>query len=491
MKKRILSMLILAAMLLCSCSDTTDSEETTGADSSTVVAGAEAEEAAETEPETEVDVKDKVPEISFDKEMNLLLPDVNWQTRNIIAEELNGERLNDAQYNMKVAMEERFNTTLAEHFTGDIWSSNYVSNLVTADDDSFDICYALDLYAVDYIVNDIALPYTDIEHIDLTRIYWDQSLQKCMTVNNTPYFAFGAYELSYYDFTHVLAFSKNLIADHNLEDPYELVKNGDWTVDKMFEMAQTTTFDMDGDGVMTRADSWGYFSEPKQVLPNFWISAGELTIAKDEQDLPYLNITGNDRFFSIFDRMYNIMWDGGIWCPDQAGIDFWPETANMFGSSRVLFIDEIFFRMRELQDVETDFGIIPYPKFDEQQADYYSRVEAGCKIAIVPVTNKNPQFAGALLEAMSSYGYSNVIPEFYEIALKRRTSRDAESSAMLDMIFETRRYDLGDTWWCNALRDGVFKTMFADNNRDLASALQSSEKLINKQLERAIKGFME
>ncbi len=490
MKKRILCLFLLAALMFGSCSETAE-EENAETPSSVNAAEEAVQEEPETEPETEVDTKDYVPELKFDKDMNFLLPDVSWMTRNIIAEELNGERLNDAQYNMKVAMEERFNTTIAEHFTGDIWSANYISNLVTAADDSFDICYALDLYATNYIVNDIALPYTEIEHIDLSRIYWDQSLLKCMTVNNTPYFAFGAYELSYYDFTHALAFSKNLITDHNLEDPYELVKNGDWTVDKMYEMAQVTTFEVDGDGELTTNDSWGYFSEPKQVLPNFWISAGELSIAKDDQDLPYLNITGNDRFFSIFDKMYSIMWDGGIWCSNQAGIDFWSTTASMFGANRVLFIDEIFYRMKELQDVETDFGIIPYPKYDEQQTDYYSRVEAGCKIAIVPVTNQHPEYAGALLEAMSSYGYTNVIPEFYEIALKRRTSRDAESSAMLDMIFETRRYDLGDTWWCNELRDGVFKTMFADNNRDLASALQSSEKLLNKQLERAIKGFLE
>lgn len=489
MKKRILTALLMASLLLGSCSETAETEADPAADSAPVSAAEETVE--ETEPETEIDAKDYVPEIKFDKEMNFLLPDVNWQTRSIIAEELNGERLNDAQYNMKVAMEERFNTTLAEHFTGDIWSANYISNLVTAADDSFDICYALDLYATNYIVNDIALPYTDIAHIDLSRVYWDQSLLKCMTVNNTPYFAFGAYELSYYDFTHVLAFSKDLINNHSLENPYELVNSGKWTLDKMYEMAQVTTFEVDGDGELTVNDSWGYFSEPKQVLPNFWISAGELTIAKDDQDLPYLNITGNDRFFTLFDKMYNIMWDGGIWCSNQAGIDFWPTTAEMFGANRVLFIDEIFFRMKELQDIETDFGIIPYPKYDDSQTEYYSRVEAGCKIAIVPVTNQHPEYAGALLEAMSSYGYTNVIPEFYEIALKRRTSRDEESSAMLDLIFETRRYDLGDTWWCNELRDGVFKTMFADNNRDLASALQSSEKLLNKQLERAIKGFLE
>ena len=145
----------------------------------------------------------------------------------------------------------------------------------------------------------------------------------------------------------------------------------------------------------------------------------------------------------------------------------------MFGESRVLFVDEIFYRLNELRDVEVDFGIVPYPLFDDTQAEYYSRVEAGARIGMIPITNKHPEYAGALLEAMASYGYQNLIPEYYEVALKRRTSRDSESSEMLDLIFATRRYDLGDTWWCNDLRDGLFKNMFAEDDRDLSRAVSA------------------
>jgi hypothetical protein len=258
-------------------------------------------------------------------------------------------------------------------------------------------------------------------------------------------------------------------------------------VDKFAEMAKNCIADVDGDGKMTwKKDSWGFMSEPKQVLPNFWISAGELSIAKDEQDLPYLNITGNDRFFAVFDKMYSVMWDAGIWCNNQNGMNYWADAAKMFNEKRVIFMDEIFYRLNELRDVEVDFGIIPYPLFDDQQAEYYSRVEAGARIGMVPITNKHPEYAGALLEAMSSYGYNNLIPEYYEVALKRKTSRDSDSSGMLDMIFAMRRYDLGDTWWCNELRDGLFKNMFAEDDRDLASGIASKEKIINKTLSKVI-----
>ena len=97
--------------------------------------------------------------------------DVSWLTRNIISDELTGKRVNDAQNALKLAMEERFGTTLSETFTGDIWSTNYITRLVTSGDDSFDICYSLDLYAPGYIIGDCVIPYSELEHVDLSRIY--------------------------------------------------------------------------------------------------------------------------------------------------------------------------------------------------------------------------------------------------------------------------------------------------------------------------------
>ena len=75
-------------------------------------------------------------------------------------------------------------------------------------------------------------------------------------------------------------------------------------------MAQATTADVDGDGTMTVDDLYGFVSAPKQVLPNFWMAAGEKSIAKDKDDLPYLNIDGNERFFGVVEKVFQMMWDG-------------------------------------------------------------------------------------------------------------------------------------------------------------------------------------
>ncbi len=227
------------------------------------------------------------------------------------------------------------------------------------------------------------------------------------------------------------------------------------------------------------------------MFPNFWIAAGEQCIAKDADDLPYFNVTGNERFHSVFERMFSMMWDGGVWCANTEFNNFYSGTAKMFSDDRALFASQTFYFLEEFRDIESDFGIIPYPKYDASQSDYYSRVEGGCKVAIVPVTNRNPENAGALLESMASFGYNNIVPEYYEVALKRRDSRDSESQDMLDLIFASRRYDLADTLWCNEIRDGIFTPMFTNNERDLTSEFAKREKSLSKMIQRAISSFAE
>jgi hypothetical protein len=57
------------------------------------------------------------------------------------------------------------------------------------------------------------------------------------------------------DSTSTLVFNKKLIQDHALENPYEIVHNNRWTLDKMIEMTRGVAQDLNGDGIM---DYTGY-----------------------------------------------------------------------------------------------------------------------------------------------------------------------------------------------------------------------------------------
>ena len=51
---------------------------------------------------------------------------------------------------------------------------------------------------------------------------------------------------------------------------------------------------------------------------------------------------------------------------------------------------------------------------------------------------------------------------------------------MLDIIFDARVVDIGDTTLCANIRDGVVFDMFKKENSNLSSKLPSLEKVIDK-----------
>lgn len=126
------------------------------------------------------------------------------------------------------------------------------------------------------------------------------------------------------------------------------------------------------------------------------------------------------------------------------------------------------------------------------QENYVSRIE-GCELPLIPscLSQEEADMTGAVLTVLSGYSAQHTIPVCYEVYLKTRNARDAESAEMFDIIFANRVFDLSDTIWCENVRDGFIKSMFKANNRNLTSSMKKSTNAINKAVDNIIKGFQD
>jgi len=96
------------------------------------------------------------------------------------------------------------------------------------------------------------------------------------------------------------------------------------------------------------------------------------------------------------------------------------------------------------RDSTTDFGILPYPKYDESQKDYGHGIGVNQTAFIcVPEMVTNDARTGFVLEGLSYQGKKLLTPAYYEQTLIGQYTRDDESADMLDLIFATRVYDVG------------------------------------------------
>ena len=401
----------------------------------------------------------------------------NVAVRNSIeAAEQTGDVFNDAMYKRNRTVEERFNVKIKEVAVGDFENDKTRKIIRAGDSTAFDMFDARCSDAFPNWTENYAVSYDDIPVIDLKKPYWDISANKTLTLAGNQWAAIGKFNFSTYDISHALLFSKSLVNDYALESPYNLVTSGKWTFDKMEEMMKQVITDLNGDGIMDNKDRYGYLTHPKQVLPNFWIAAGEFSIGKNENDIPYLTME-NERFLTVFDRIYTMMWDTGAFYFEEAEQDIPIYAREMFAGKQTLFMDTTLFLIESMRSMEMDFGIIPYPKFEERQENYASRIEYYFVMQI-PVTNGDLERAGVMLEALNSESARTIYPAFFETALKTKYARDDESAEMLDLITNSLIVDIGDTTLCYQIRDALLSNMFAQNDRNLVSKIEKTERSV-------------
>lgn len=394
------------------------------------------------------------------------------------AEEETGDVLNDAIYRRNRVIEERFNVVINQVLMDDNFAQPR-KIMVSGDSSAFDILHARAPDALTFWQDGLVYSCGDIPNIDFSKPYWSQYANKSLTLKGSQYIALGEFNISAFDLAHVLIFNKNMIQDHSLENPYSLVKEGKWTFDKMDEFMRQVITDLDGNGIMDKNDKYGFLSEEREVLPCFWISSGEFSVKKDETDTPYLAI-GEERFLSVFNKVFEITWDNGAYFSAKDHTSTLPQSIrDMFSNGQSLFMNMTFFYMESMRTTETDFGVLPYPKFDDNQENYFTRVEYYNAVQ-VPLTNSDTERAGVMLEALNSYSAKYVLPAYYDISLKTKYSRDEESAEMLDLILSIRVIDIGDTTLCDKIRDNFMWSMFENNKRDLVSQVEKTQGVIQK-----------
>ena len=475
-----LASLILAGILV-SCGESAPSAPAATSDAPETVLAAEAE--------TTDDglLKDNLPQMDFGgRDFRF----VSYETVNCngihVANEQNGEIVNDTTYEVNRRVEERFNVNLVEILDGNL-SLGGLKNSILAGDDACEVDLPNTQSTFQFVQSNLVYNYDKLTYIDLDQPYWDKSLNEAASINNKLYFAMGGFDLSHLDYTHLLVFSKNVVENYQLGDIYSVVRDGKWTIDVMNEyMSKVTSladFKKHVDG-----ETYGLVSTSKQVLADFWEGFGLYSISKDENDLPYLSMD-NEKFANAIEKVFNVLWDNQNWYYYSGDENVVPDMPNLLESDRVLFGDTTFHYIKTLRTIEANFGIIPYPKWDEHQDAYHSRAEGGIRLPIVPITVTDTDFVSVIMEAISCENQNHLIPAYFEVGLKGKIARDTESEEMLNIVYDTRAYDMGDTIWLEQIRDGKFNGMFKSNKRDLASVVAKIEKSMEKKLAEAIEIF--
>ena len=225
----------------------------------------------------------------------------------------------------------------------------------------------------------------------------------------------------------------------------------------------------------------------------FFYAAGLSFIQKDNDDMPFIDATNNEKIQNVLNYSLKVMRDTQLTIDAHkwTHVDPWATrlTQAAFEDDRALFYAEVLSTIMNLRSMDTDFGLLPMPKYDSAQTDYITFVNPAASLVGVPIYQKSKQNArrsGVLLEAMAYYGHEYIVPAFIEKAIKGKSTRDEQSIDMLEILFRHRMYDLGliNDW--SAIASGYSDLVF-NNKNDYANHFKKVSKGVQKKLDAFLK----
>ena len=365
------------------------------------------------------------------------------------------------------------------------WGASALQRIIQAGDDIYDIAAVHGAGAFSLAQSNFVLDwFENMPYVDFDAPWWSDDAIKNLAAFGRLYCVTG-------DITHLglastqsFLFNKDLFANLGLDYPYQDVLNGTWTLDKFIGLTKSAPADLNGDGQITPdADRFGLFMFNEWTYPiSVLYSGGDRVITIDGGGTPELTIY-NPRTVDIFDKFFDMMnTDGAAYIP---GISHSAAIDDMFTSGRSLFYAGVLSDVIKLRDMENEIGILPHPKYDANVPLYYSLVDAGQNVFVVPITAENTERTSIIVEALAAEGYKNIMPAFYEISLKTKHARDDESSAMIDFIRAGRIFDYG--YYNNSVTGDLAyagQRLVTGRNQNFTSFFERNETRVQRNIER-------
>lgn len=472
MKKMFAFMLILASMLTACSPSGRDQAQDPSASASAVNETAE-QEITELSP--------GLPDSDFDGFEYIILTETEYNGKYKLAPETEeGEPLNDAAYIRNGIVGDTYNVVIGVSEQKDLYSA--LQNAVLSGDKSFSLVIPhpqtqTSKMMSSHLLYDInSLPY-----IDMNKPWWNPSIAEEFSIGGRLYYSTGDLSITYQGFV-ALMFNKSFIGTFGLEEPYVLVNDGKWDIDRFTNMLKTVSSDIDGDGKFTSSDRYGYTGiEGCGYIFSF--ACGQSMSVHDENDIPRLALN-SERMADLVEKYYQLLYaDNMTWLGGEQ------EIVDMFKEERALFTAiDIGCWYGRTRDIDLDFGLLPYPKYDESQKAYYSGFGGG--IFAVPLLCDDPDRSGILLEALNYESYKLLRPAYFEIVLYNKCLRDDQSVEILTMRHNSKKCDFAFNFSSSGIGNILTSLVEQKKSSDYASYYASVSEKLTVEFDNLITGIL-
>lgn len=420
----------------------------------------------------------------------------------IDAEAITGVATNDAVFKRNQATKDKYKVEIEEKLAGE--GAEELQEYYMAGDYSFDVVYGWGLRFGPVVTSNLFYDFRELEaegYINMEADYWSPAANDDLTIAGRTFLAINDITMSKLSWTGCMFYNPEIIDVYGLEDPQALVESNGWTIDKFLEMVAAVHDDTDGDGsAFTKEDRYGYITFGDE---NGLIAGCGITSTVKDADGYYTLAIGETKVVDLITKLKETLTDtdhvfthsdinSGA---DRTGYDEWEYTRSYFSKGHSLFIGGTPELTREFKDMENGYGVVPLPKYDADQAEYRSNIDACAGIFAIPNTVRNDGVAsasfertGTILEYMAYLSgkdeADSVVNAYYETTIKGQRQTIEKNKDMLEIVKSSGHYD-----WTNIMQVGGSGKTINDTltkmyqSRGIASTYKQSESRLKKAID--------
>ena len=483
MKKKQTITSVLALLLLASAVSACGETAVSPADDTDDVSDTAAVTEAVTEPELKADIPADANYGGYTFRVLARATTDQWENFDLVAEDTNGDIINDAVFNRNEKVQELLNVNLTQIPVNGYDVLGPANRSIMSGSDEYDIIMPSITDCANIAQKGYLIPLQDLPYMDLSKPWYDQRCINELAINEQNYLFFSDITVRNLDAIWIYVFNKSMLESYDLDDPYELIAADKWTWDKMTAMCKEVTRDVDGNGTMDKADQWGLVAHD-YVITAGYVGSGE-RIATAQSDGSIKLTMSNERIYDVIDKIIAVQpyWIRYALTAQKFSSakpygfepsDNYRELLSVFTSGNALFMGECMAVIEDMRSSTVDFGVVPTPKLSEDQKGYYSAVNYIAACMAAPITTAEPERTSVIIEAWAAESHKTLLPAYYDIAVKGKYTRDVMSADMLDVILGSRSYDLGIYYGWGQLSDR-FCSLVYEGSTDFASMYQANE----------------
>ncbi|MBQ3708804.1 MAG: hypothetical protein II889_13005 [Clostridia bacterium] len=490
--KQLLSVLLALALLLplVACGEKPADPETPASDPS-VTAGADENPTLETEaPETEAKLLPDIPDTTYGgQDLRFLSREITDAVvryySEVASDEMNGEIMNDTVFERTGRIEAMYDIKIVNDTSPDV-TGEYQKTYLAAQQE-WDVLVAGFSAVLAQTNNGYTLDLSTVPYIDFEKPWWDSNVAKSMKIGKSVFSAIGAMNTWTDSHTYAVVFNKELAKAFDI-DAYELVRGNKWNLDTFSAILEQVTNDEDGNGEMDHNDRYGavgeFFNFGLHVL-----ASDVFVVGHDDEGLPVLDLS--ERLFNVAERVCSMMCSGNYLLAEklQGKVDdVWGNGLRFnFRSGNSLFYVGGIEQLLIFRDLETDIGLLPFPKYDEEQTEYRHTFSTyWSSIMFLPRNSETAEFTGAMLEAINADSYYSTSIAYYDVVLKGKAMRDPESCEMLEIIRQSRTIDPEAAYSFLNASSAYTAALQSGSTDKLASTFEKTKKVAIKNIDKLI-----